>query len=189
MLRFRARLLQHSVNAIPKREIELMSSRKNLLGTIRELQKIKVENLSVEQRHKIVASIDRSYDELKDTADELLDSSIGQLDHGNPDTIAYCRKHCGRISSDLKELDDLKLRVLDSIERTHIKDRMSKFLGGEKNYLTFQFIVSVLIMFVLTLLVYDVVAGEDETRPMILRGSSIFWMDAACCIIFMGEFF
>ena len=189
MLRFRARLLQHSVNAIPKREIELMSSRKNLLGTIRELQKIKVENLSVEQRHQIVASIDRSYDELKDTADELLDSSIGQLNDGNPDTIAYCRKHCGRISSDLNELDDLKSRVLDSIERTHIKDRMSKFLGGEKNYLTFQFIVSVLIMFVLTLLVYDVVAGEDETRPMILRGSSIFWMDAACCIIFMAEFF
>ena len=80
MLRFRTSLFQHSANAIPVREIELMTSRKKLLGTIQELQKIKVENLSVEQRHKIVASIDRSYDELKDTADELLDSSIGQLE-------------------------------------------------------------------------------------------------------------
>ena len=166
-----------------------MSSRKNLLGTIQELQKIKVENLSVEQRHKIIASIDRSYDELNDTADELLDSSIGQLDDGNPDTIAYCRKHCGRISSDLNELDDLKSRVLDSIERTHIKERMTTFIGGEKRYIAFQFFVSVLIMFVLTLLVYDIVAGPDAERPMILRGTAIFWMDAACCIIFMGEFF
>ena len=63
-----------------------MSSRKNLLGTIQELQKLKVENLSVEQRHKIIASIDRSYDQLEDAANELLDSSIGQLDEGNPDT-------------------------------------------------------------------------------------------------------
>lgn len=172
-----------------EREIKLMSSRKNLLGTIQELQKLKVENLSVEQRHKIIASIDRSYDELEDTANELLDSSIGQLDEGNPDTIASCRKHCGRISNDLKELDELKLRVLDSIERTHIKERMTNFIGGEKRYIAFQFFVSVLIMFVLTLLVYDMVAGPDEGRPMILRGTPIFWMDAACCIIFMGEFF
>jgi voltage-gated potassium channel len=166
-----------------------MTSRKNLLGTIQELQKIKVENLSVEQRHKIVASIDRSYDELKDTADELLDSSIGQLDDGNPDTISYCRKQCGRINGELKELDELKSRVVDSIERSHIKDSMTKFFRGEKNYIAFQFFVTVLIMFVLTLLVYDMVAGEDETRPFFLQKNTIFWMDAVCCIIFMGEFF
>ncbi len=189
MLRFRTSLFQHSANAIPMREIELMTSRKNLLGTIQELQKIKVENLSVEQRHKIVASIDRRYDELKDTANELLDSSIGKLDNGNPDTISDCRKHCGRISNELKELDELKSRVVDSIERTLIKDRMTKFFGGEKNYIAFQFFVSVLIMFVLTLLVYDMVAGEDETRPLFLQKNTIFWMDATCCIIFMSEFF
>jgi voltage-gated potassium channel len=186
---FSGEAFPHSVNAIPKREIELMSSRENLLGTIEELQKIKVENLSVEQRYKIAASIDRSYDELKNTAKELLDSSIDKLENGNPAAISYCHRQCGRINSELKELDELKLRVVDSIERSHIKDGMTKFFRGEKNYVAFQFFVSVLIMFVLALLVYDMAAGEDETRPLFLQSNTIFWIDATCCIIFMSEFF
>ena len=166
-----------------------MTSRTSLLTTIQELQKIKVENLSVEQRHKIVESIDRNYDELKDNASVLLETSMNQLNDGNPSTIADCRKHCGHISDEMKQLDELKLRVEDSIERSFIQERMSKILGGEKYFIAFQFVVSVLIMFVLTLLVYDIVAGPDEGRPMILRGDTIFWIDAACCVIFMTEFF
>lgn len=114
--------------------------------------------------------------------------SISQLAEGELTVFEDCRKQCGRISSQLKELDDLKLRVSDSIEQSIIKERMTKFLGGEKRYISFQLVVSLLIMFVLALLVYDIMAGPDSERPQFLQGHVIFWMDAACCLLFMSEF-
>ena len=172
-----------------EREIEFMTSRKNLVGTIQELQKIRVENLTVEQRYKIIDSIDRNYEELTEKARELQGFSISQLDQGDPSILSYCRKHCGRINAEMKDLDDLKLRVTDSIERSFIKERMSKILGGEKYYLAFQYVISILIMFVLALLLYDIAAGPDAERPKLLQSNTIFWMDAACCVVFMTEFF
>jgi voltage-gated potassium channel len=166
-----------------------MTTRKDLVGTIQELQRVKVENLTLEQHENLLRSINRNYEELKENASALLDASISQLELADPNIFAQCRKQSGRIKDDMKELDELKVRVEDAIERSHIKERMSHFLGGEKYYIAFQFVVSALIMFVLTLLVYDIVAGPDDGRLRFLQGDVIFWADATCCVLFMSEFF
>jgi len=165
-----------------------MTSRTALIGTIKELQKIKIDNLSIAQRHKIVNSIDHSYEELTEKARELQEYATIQLGDGNPHVLAHCRKQCGRISEDMKELDELKLSLTDSIERSLIRERMSKYFRGDKYYTAFQVFITILIMFVLTLLVYDIVAGPDAGRPKFLQSDIIFWMDAACCVVFMSEF-
>ena len=155
---------------------------------MQKLQKINIETISAERRTKCLASIDRRYAQLKEYANDLLDTSNRQLDNGDPDAISNCRKQSQRINNEIKELDELKKRVEEASERSLIKERMTRIVGGEKRFIAFQSIISVLIILVLFLLVYDMVAGPDDQRPPILQSSSIFWIDAFCCVIFLAEF-
>ena len=165
-----------------------MTTRHDLAGTLQELQSIKIDTLTVEQRKQIIISIDRDYEELAEKAEQLKLYTLTELDQGNPNVLAHCRKYTGRISEDMKEFDELRSTLVDSVERSLIKERMAKFMGGDKQYAVFQIVISTLIMLVLTLLVYDIVGGPDAERPNFLQGHIIFWIDAACCVIFMSEF-
>ena len=60
-----------------------MASRKQLIDTMQKLQKINIETISAERRTKCLASIDRRYEQLKENANDLLDTSNRKLDNGD----------------------------------------------------------------------------------------------------------
>ena len=66
---------------------------------------------------------------------------------------------------------------------------MTARLGSRTALIALETIVMTLIVLVLGLLVYDTTAGPDSDRPSWLSSDAIFIVDAACCMIFMGEFF
>jgi len=66
---------------------------------------------------------------------------------------------------------------------------MTARLGSRTALIALETIVMTLIVLVLGLLVYDTTAGPDFDRPSWLSSDAIFIVDAACCMIFMGEFF
>ncbi|WP_146595989.1 potassium channel family protein [Novipirellula galeiformis] len=73
-------------------------------------------------------------------------------------------------------------------QRRYMENGMAERMGGRRMLMLFEALILVLIVLVLGLLMYDLAAGPDSSRPAFLSSSSIFAVDAFCCAIFMGEF-
>ncbi|MEE2640418.1 MAG: ion transporter [Planctomycetota bacterium] len=166
-----------------------MSHRKSLMATLAELQKFSLEESGISELERMKSNIEGDYANLQEEAEQLRKDTLKGLEAGNFEVLNACRKKTERICSRLEELDDLRTKITDQIEKKTIRQRMTEFLGGSRNYRLLEIAIPSLIFLVLGLLAYDLTAGDDAGRPPLLQSHIIYLIDLGCCLVFLGEFF
>ncbi len=93
-----------------------------------------------------------------------------------------------RYQTQVEYLNNLEENLETHYHQMQIETRMGEKLGGMRSLRALEYFILFLIVILLSLLVYDISAGPNIERPEWLTSQNIFFIDAFCCIIFMGEF-
>jgi len=160
----------------------------SLRKTLKKFNDFKLENLPSEKCKQLVDNIDQKFVELEAEANRLYGSAKGRLDDGDSSVLGSARHKATRINDEMDDLNQLRKKISDALERRIIRKRMADRLGGPRVLFAFEMVIIGLIVFVLALLIYDFEAGPDDTRPVWLSSNNIFWIDCFCCFFFMSEF-
>ena len=161
----------------------------NIETALKELGSIKLENLELDEIEILLESIECQYSQLDSDTTELVNQSKSMLAAGDLEVLSFARSRKERILGQLDSLREQELKFKDERQRKIIRKRMIERLGSRGRLIVLDTVTMCLIAVVLSLLVYDVVAGSDAMRPAWLSGNSIFLIDTVCCVIFMSEFF
>lgn len=161
---------------------------KKALESIGKLSEFKLDRMSINKHDELLERIDEQFVKIHLKAEAAYEKFCTSLEESDPDTVALARKESAKLKAQIEDLEDLKKKIEDSITQKKIREKMAERLGGHKVLRVFEIFIMTLIIFVLGLLVYDFTADPTQ-RPSWLTPNSIFWIDAACCVIFMGEFF
>jgi voltage-gated potassium channel len=156
--------------------------------TVKAIDRIKLENLDLDQLEILLESTECQYRQLDNDATELLSQSNKMLAEGDLEVLSFARTRKGRIQTELASLHESKIKLQNERHRKIIRKRMIDRLGSQKRLVVLEAFIMFLIACVLGLLVYDITAGSDAVRPAWLSKNNIFLMDTVCCVIFMSEF-
>lgn len=135
------------------------------------------------------ASIHAEFTELVARGRQHEETASQALEDANPEILRRVKNQAGRLRGEMESLEELDKKLEDAIQRRIVRENMTAKLGSRAAVIALETIVMTLIVIVLGLLIYDTTAGPDSERPGWLSSDSIFIIDAACCMIFLGEFF
>jgi voltage-gated potassium channel len=160
-----------------------------LRDVLSRLDQIRPASISVETLQAMQATIHSEYGDLAARGLEYEETATEALAEARPEILEKVQTQAGRLRGEMESLEDLDRKLFDAIHRRIVRDNMTARLGSRTALIALETIVMTLIVLVLGLLVYDTTAGPDSDRPSWLSSDAIFIVDAACCMIFMGEFF
>ena len=165
-----------------------MSPQKKALESIGKLSEFKLDQLSINKHEELLKRIDEQFEMLHLKAEKAYETACDSLGASDPSVIPNARKETTKLKNQMEDLEDWKKKIEDSITKKKIREKMAQRIGGKKILVAFEVFIMTLIVIVLALLIYDFTADVTQ-RPDWLMPANIFWVDAGCCVIFMGEFF
>ena len=163
------------------------SPQNELKETLRRLDQIRPEQISIETMREMQQTLRTQFDDLSRQATTLMESATAAVDQADPSILNTVKSRTARLRNQVESLEDQDRKLENAIQQRIMRDGMAAALGSESRLKVFERVVLVLILLVLGLLVYDNVAPE-EGRPPWLTEDSIFLFDTVCCAIFMTEF-
>ena len=163
------------------------SPQNELKETLRRLDQIRPEQISIETMREMQQTLRTQFDDLSRQATTLMESATAAVDQADPSILNTVKSRTARLRNQVESLEDQDRKLENAIQQRIMRDGMAAALGSESRLKVFERVVLVLILLVLGLLVYDNVAPKNG-RPLLLTKDSIFLIDTVCCAIFMTEF-
>ena len=163
-------------------------SDQTLKTSLAQLESITTRNLTLEQTEVLLTRTRAAMSELAKRIDAEYQILASDFENADPFAIGQARRLASRFQAQADYLTNLEESLQTHFHRQQIETQMAARLGGPRNLRTLEYGILFLIVALLGLLIYDMTAGEDITRPSWLTSRSIFFIDAFCCVIFMSEF-
>ena len=160
-----------------------------LQDTLARLEAIRPDAVSIETLQRMQATVRDNYSELVTRGLEHEASAQQALETADPEVLQRIKRQAARLRAEMESLEELDGKLENAIQPRIVRDNMIAKLGSRGALITLETIIMILIVLVLGLLGYDSLAGPDSERPEWLSGTNIFFVDAACCAVFMAEFF
>ena len=165
------------------------SDHAQLQDTLARLEAIRPDAVSIETLQRMQATVRDNYAELVARGLEHEASAQHGLDSADPDILQRVKRQAAKLRREMESLEELDDKLENAIQPRIVRDNMIAKLGSRGALITLETIIMILIVLVLGLLGYDSLAGPDTERPQWLSGANIFLVDAACCVVFLAEFF
>jgi hypothetical protein len=166
-----------------------MSSKKEFLDILAQLDAIHPNRLPVEKLREMQRTIRIRQETLADRANKVQKTATDALEQADPEVLNLARNQATRLRRDNDNLEELDSKLERTIHERTLRETMATKLGSHRRLACLEGLILVLIMLVLGLLVYDNFVADNELRPDWLSSESIFMIDVLCCAVFMGEFF
>jgi voltage-gated potassium channel len=117
---------------------------------------------------------------------EAIEASVLQaLAQGNVDAIEAHQLEARKLKRKNQTLEEEFQRLFNYRQTNILKERITHTLGGAGIYKAKEIIITALITFVLSLMLYE--SFNPDLPDHVLK--TFFWLDAACCAIFLTDFF
>lgn len=117
---------------------------------------------------------------------EEIDAQLQRLlSMGRIEAIADKQLEAKKLTKDDRELEEEFWRLFNCRQAKLLKERIIHKLGSQNHYQLKETLITMLVIIVLGLMLYENLNPglSDQT----LR--TFFWVDAACCLVFMSDFF
>ncbi|MDA7874739.1 ion transporter [Rhodopirellula sp.] len=163
-------------------------SNEALKKSLAQLESITTRNLTLEQTEALLTRTRTAMSDLSKRIDREHQTLAKDFNNADPFAIGQARRLILRFQSQADYLTNLEDSLETHFHQKQIETRMAERLGGPKSLRALEYGILFLIVSLLGLLIYDMTAGPDITRPFWLTSKSIFFIDAFCCVIFMSEF-
>ena len=117
--------------------------------TVKAIDRIKLENLDLDQLEILLESTECQYRQLDNDATELLSQSNKMLAEGDLEVLSFARTRKGRIQTELASLHESKIKLQNERHRKIIRKRMIDRLGSQKRLVVLEAFIMFLIACVL----------------------------------------
>jgi voltage-gated potassium channel len=151
------------------------------------VENIRLVKLPIPALEKIYNDIQKDMDVVINKAKIIEKELHAQLLKGNASSIEESHQEIAQCKREAEDIKDYENLIYDALQEAKMKKGLIRFLGSEKRAQLLEFTVLTLIIFVLSLMTFDFMYlnGEEHAEMRM----NIFYIDAACCVIFLSEFF
>ena len=151
------------------------------------VENIRLVKLPIPALEKIYNDIQRDMDVVINKAKIIEKELHAQLLKGNASSIEESHQEIAQCKREAEDIKDYENLIYDALQEAKMKKGLIRFLGSEKRVQLLEFTVLTLIVFILGLMTWDILyLNNEEHAEMRLN---VFYIDAACCVIFLSEFF
>ncbi len=117
---------------------------------------------------------------------EVIDATLNEaLALGNIDVVETGKLEARKLKKSDQQLEEEFQKLFNQRQTKILKERIIAALGGRRIYQIKEIVITILISFVLSLMLYEAI-NPDLSEQMLL---TFFWLDTACCVVFMIDFF
>ena len=151
------------------------------------VENIRLVKLPIPALEKIYNDIQKDMDVVINKAKIIEKELHAQLLKGNASSIEESHQEIAQCKREAEDIKDYENLIYDALQEAKMKKGLIQFLGSEKRAQLLEVTVLTLIIFVLGLMTFDFMYlnGEEHAEMRM----NIFYIDAACCVIFLSEFF
>ena len=153
---------------------------------ILRLDMIQLRTLPAETLEQMLNNIEQDQNRLLEKARTLERYVHENIVHGKFSILEGMRREVRLLNKEYEGLQEQYNRVYNTLQATRLENNMHRIIGKRSSKML-EVVVLVLIVFVLTLLMYDLSVVRAPTH--ILNPWNIFYIDSVCCLVFLGEFF
>ncbi|MEB3269450.1 MAG: ion transporter [Leptolyngbya sp.] len=157
-------------------EIERISGR---------IAKVKASDYPVWVLEKQLADITRDRQIILQQLEQIEATLVQALTQGHVESIEASQAAANKLRKKDKGLQEDYQKAFNFRQERILKERITQRLGGAHGYKVKEIIITALIVFVLSLMIYEELTPSLPDH--VLR--SFFWIDSACCVVFLGDFF
>ena len=160
----------------------LSSQIERILGRI---EKVKASDYPIWVLEERLAAIEADRLQMLRQLAAIEDSILQALAQGHVDAIEAFQLQARALKRKNQTLEEEFQKLFNYRQTSLLKERIIRALGGAGIYKAKEIIITALIMFVLSLMIYESV--NPDLPDQVLK--TFFWLDAACCVIFLTDFF
>ena len=153
---------------------------------MKRLDMLQLHMLPVFTLDKMLSNVVAEKQELWKRARRIENSVHEDLVGGNYSALEKMRRKLRLLNKEYQDLEDQYDRLYKMRQRRVLDDNLDRKLG-EKRHKRIEYIVLSLIFVVLSLLTYDLFVTRTADHP--LNPWTIFYIDSACCVVFLVDFF
>jgi voltage-gated potassium channel len=157
----------------------------NMQDIIRRLDLLQLRTLPEKTLLKMLSDLESSQMELLKKARSLERFVHKKLIEGSFGTLQEMRKELRFLNKEYEDLQEQRDKIFNALQSHRLTKNIHNKIGAKAaNFM--EVTILILIVVVLGLLFYDL--GVDRSPDHPLNTWVIFYIDAACCIVFMSEF-
>ncbi|MEO1094997.1 MAG: ion transporter [Cyanobacteria bacterium J06638_28] len=117
---------------------------------------------------------------------EVIGDALNQaLANGKTEIIEVGQLEAKKLRKSDQALEEEFQKLFNQRQTKILKERITEKLGGQRIYQAKEILITILVALVLSLMVYEAFNPDLADQTLI----KFFWLDTACCIIFMVDFF
>jgi len=159
----------------------------DLIDIIERVENIRLVKLPIPALEKIYNDIQKDMNAIINRAKIIEEELHTQLLKGNASSIEDSHQEMAQCKREAEDIKDYEALIYDALQEAKMKKGVVGFLGSEKRANLLEMTILTLIIFVLGLMTWDILyLNNEEHAEMRLN---VFYIDAACCVIFLSEFF
>lgn len=157
-----------------------------ILAILHRLDRMQIHMLPLETLEKMLSDLDERQMILLESAEKLERDVHKQISEGKYNTLRVMRKKIRILNKKYQKIQEDKDKLSGIIQEVQLEKSIESSLG-KRSWKILSRCTLVVIVFVLILLMYDF--STDRHPEHLLSPWNIFYIDAACCVFLLGEFF
>lgn len=183
-----SKIIDEDGDALDDRLVGDKKADKTALKDIAErVDNIRLVKLPISILESIYSDIEKDMISVTKRAKKIEEELHAQILKGNASSIEDAHAEMAQCKREAEGINDSKSMIYDALQEAKLKEGLVGFLGSEKRANLLEMTVLTLIVFILGLMSWELLylTGEEHADTRL----KIFYIDAACCVIFLTEFF
>jgi len=157
----------------------------SLRDVARRVEGLRLRNLEPDSLIKLRSALqDRQQQLLKEALREEQEI-LEELHEGKSMELSQSRMQIRALAQQAEEIEEEITRVEDAYQEKVLRERLAAKLGGKGRLMVMESVVFFLIVVILSALFYEF----SNPGISLEMKRKIFWLDAACCMVFLTDFF
>ena len=160
------------------------STTKSVQDVLNRIDQLSIENLPEDLIFRMLDNMRLERSELIEIAREKEQCVHKELLKGNYHIVAKTRKELRALKREQNAIVDIQHTLENQIQEKRLQSKMASRVG-DQGVLFMNWTSMILTFLVLTLMFIDLTGPRDDW----LNPWNIFYVDSACCVFFLSEFF
>ena len=149
------------------------------------ITKINASDYPVWVMDKMIHDLERKRHEILVQLEAMEQQVVDSLAAGNIEAIEEVQTQVKKLKKKDQTFEEEYQKIFNYRQVKILKQRISDRLGGEAYYQLKEGLITLLVVFVLGLMVYENLNPDLSDQTLRI----FFWVDASCCVVFLSDFF
>ena len=158
---------------------------KDIRNVINKINQVHVSSYPVWVLEKTIDDLEQKQQEIANQLSILELEISKEIEVGNTSPIKEIQDQARKMEQEYQSLTEEIQTLFNYRQEKILKERIINGFGSQFLYLLKEYIITLLVLFVLGLLVYESTTPDLPVETLKL----FFVMDVGCCVIFLANFF